>query len=173
MAMVCVMLLSNAGQLCIAELLWDSILGGCPGPLLFPIGPAEGTPVKLLRPKRPSFCGISPPSGFPPWQQKQNVLGRAAFWSFRLRHFFTKCFSPQSLNLPVVLCKTLPPRPDSLATEQEEMPVVLKYLWSAQILREFSDLEGYSEGDEIKRTGCLPLFTHSVPAHTSFTLDFF
>lgn len=84
MAMVCVMLLSTAGQLCIAELLWDSILGGSPGPLLFPIGPAEGTPVKLLRTKRASFCRKSPPSGFPPRQQKQNVLGRTAFWSFRV-----------------------------------------------------------------------------------------
>lgn len=49
---------------------------------------------------------------------KAECAGENRILILQARHFFAKCFSPQSLKLPVTPCKTLPPRADLAAWPQ-------------------------------------------------------
>lgn len=81
---------------------------GTPRQLHLPICPAEGTPKKLSRAETAPFCRQPPPA-------KARCAGESSVLIFQARHFFTTCFRPQSLNLPVLLCESLPPPADLAA----------------------------------------------------------
>lgn len=98
-----------------------SILGGwssCPQAITVPHWPCRRDSNETPENQESLFLWKITTIRLSPMAAKAECAGESSILILQARHFFTKCFSPQSLNLPALLCQSLSPQADLAAWPQ-------------------------------------------------------